>query len=142
MHLMSSQVDVGAWVSGLVAFHSRSGLAWPASGERSSPIPAVVALALAEPRAAPACCRSARLGLVSHSDFSVPPCYLSFFLSLLLFSGLLHISPLVYQDVPPQASVNSWPLAKFPHCWQLAPSGHCTVLQTKTTRESLRPLGF
>lgn len=135
-------MDLCLWVSGLLALNSRSGLAFPAFGECSLPVGAITALVLSELCAAPACWGSAPLCVISLSDFSVSPRSLSFFLFLLFFPGLIHILRLARQDVPPQPSVSSWSLAKLPHCGQLAPSGHFTVLQTERTRESLRLSGF
>lgn len=124
IYLMSSQVNMCPWITGL------SGLAFPAPDECSRP-PGHLALVRSELCTAPALLLC-RLCIISLSDFSdCAPRSLSFFLFLLLFSGL-HILPLVLQDMPPQLSRNSWPLAKLPHCGQLAPSGH---LQFRKLRE-------
>lgn len=57
------------------------------------------------------------------------------FLFLLSFPGH-HILRFICQVMPPQPPENSLPLAKLPHCGQLAPLGHFTILQTEKTLES------
>lgn len=85
---------------------------------------------------------SAHLCLISLSDFSNCAPALPLFLSSSSYFSAFFTFDTVCQGMPPQPSVNSWPLAELPHYGQLAPSGHFIVLQTERTRESLRLLSF